>query len=49
MAALFEAHKRLDVSTLSEDECEAILKVIQRDFDLRQNEQERLQWVLGSL
>lgn len=36
------AHKKLDVTALSEDECETILKVIQRDFDLRQQEQERL-------
>ncbi|ELT90291.1 hypothetical protein CAPTEDRAFT_76093, partial [Capitella teleta] len=34
--------KNLDVDTLSEDECESILKVIQRDFDLRQQEQDRL-------
>ena len=40
MAAL---GKKLNLNHLSEDECEAILQVIQRDFSLRQQEESRLQ------
>jgi len=32
----------LNLTHLSEEECEQILKVIQRDFDLRQAEKHRL-------
>ena len=34
--------RKLNLNHLSEEECEAVLKVIQRDFSLRQLEQERL-------
>ena len=34
--------RKLNLSHLSEEECEKILQVIQRDFDLRQKEKQRL-------
>ncbi|XP_078056864.1 rab effector MyRIP-like [Mustelus asterias] len=34
--------KKLDLSGLTEDEAEHVLQVVQRDFDLRKKEQERL-------
>ncbi|XP_059801712.1 rab effector MyRIP-like [Hypanus sabinus] len=34
--------KKLDLTTLTEDEAEHVLQVVQRDFDLRKKEQERL-------
>ncbi|XP_064646553.1 uncharacterized protein LOC135499610 isoform X2 [Lineus longissimus] len=34
--------RRLDLQHLSEEECEKILEVIQRDFNIRQGEKERL-------
>lgn len=37
--------KRLDLSQLSEEECEQILKVIQKDFELRQKDKSRIEWV----
>ncbi|XP_074652319.1 uncharacterized protein LOC141906800 isoform X4 [Tubulanus polymorphus] len=35
--------RKLDLSHLSEEECESILQVIQRDFALREKEKERIQ------
>lgn len=35
--------KRLDLSQLSEEECEQILKVIQKDFELRQKDKSRIE------
>lgn len=37
--------RKLDLSQLSEQECEQILKVIQKDFELRQKDKSRLEWV----
>jgi len=37
--------RKLNLSHLTEEECEQILKVIQKDFDLRQVEKERLAFV----
>ncbi|XP_048468262.1 rab effector MyRIP-like [Rhincodon typus] len=34
--------KNLDLSGLTDDEAEHVLQVVQRDFDLRKKEQERL-------
>jgi hypothetical protein len=35
--------KRLDLSTLTDEEAEHVWAVVQRDFDLRRREEERLQ------
>lgn len=35
--------RKLDLSQLSEQECEQILKVIQKDFELRQKDKSRLE------
>jgi hypothetical protein len=34
--------RRLDLTKVTEAECEQILKVIQRDFELRHRDKERL-------
>jgi len=37
--------RKLNLSHLTDDECEQVLKVIQRDFDIRQHEKGRLSYV----
>lgn len=37
-----EMGRKLNLSHLSEEECEQILQVIQRDFELRNSEKDRL-------
>jgi len=37
-----EMSRKLNLSHLTDDECKQILKVIQRDFDIRQKEKGRL-------
>lgn len=36
--------RKLDLSGLTEDETEHVLQVVQRDFNLRKKEEERLRW-----
>jgi len=40
-----EMGRKLNLNHLTDDECDQILKVIQRDFDLRQQEKGRLAYV----
>ena len=37
--------RKLNLNHLTDEECEQILKVIQRDFDVRQQEKGRLAYV----
>lgn len=37
--------KHMNLEHLSDAECEKILQVLQKDFELREKEKERLQWV----
>ena len=41
-AAALEMGRKLNLSHLTDEECEQILKVIQRDFDIRQHEKGRV-------
>lgn len=41
--------KRLDLSTLTDEEAEHVWAVVQRDFDLRRREEERLQGLKGKI
>ncbi|KAM7336818.1 hypothetical protein ACRRTK_002937 [Alexandromys fortis] len=36
--------RKLDLSGLTDDETEHVLQVVQRDFNLRKKEEERLSW-----
>lgn len=37
--------KKLDLSKLTDDEAKHVWAVVQRDFDLRKKEEDRLGWV----
>ena len=42
MDSRIDTVRKLNLNHLSEEECEAVLKVIQRDFEVRQSEKDRL-------